>query len=145
MSLSRTKSWAIVAFFRRFELAILIVLLSALCLFVAWLRMQVKTSKMRSQCAVLASDLRREIHASGDDIRLDLFLEAYAKKSKRGLFTVGTDGTLRDVWGNPFFFESDDAGQSGILVVGSRGRDGVKGTNDDFTVYVKGKSCSQPQ
>jgi hypothetical protein len=106
--------------------------------FVSATYLRFKVAKMHSQCSVLAAEIG---HASNQENRrfdLRTFLETCKVDGVRGLIKTAPDnGALLDAWGHPLLFEGDWSSGGKTVVVVSTGRDGVRGTQDDFERTTK--------
>ena len=89
-------------------------------------------ARMHSQCSVLTVQINNELSKQGVSFNLDDYLASIRSDGPGGLIDLGDDGSLADAWGNPLLFEWEKRDGDRVIVVRSVGRDGVRGTDDDF-------------
>lgn len=91
-----------------------------------------KTARMHSQCAVLAVQINNEIAKQGDQFNLESCLASIRNDGATGLVKIRDDGVILDTWGNSLLFEWEGEADGRSVIVRSVGRDGIRGTADDF-------------
>ena len=91
-----------------------------------------KTARMHSQCSVLAGEINNQLAKEQSSFSLDNFLASIQAEGLGGLIDRRDDGELVDSWGHRLLFEWADDREGRFVVVGSVGRDGVRGTSDDL-------------